>query len=76
MKKNAMIQAFINALIEDNFVVVPDLLVDDFVKAADQVKIKVNGKEQPLLYFGGACLLPKESEEYPLGGQGFYVDTF
>ena len=74
MKKNVMIQAFINALIEDKFVVVPDLLVDDFVKAADQAKIKVNGKEQPLFYCGGAYLLPKESEEYPLGGQGFYID--
>lgn len=72
MKKNAMIQAFINALIEDKFVVVPDILVEDFVQAADQVRV---GKDkEPFFYAGGAYILPNESEEYPLGGQGFYVN--
>lgn len=72
MKKNAMIQAFINALIEDKFVVVPYPLIDDFVKTADQVKV---GKDkEPFFYAGGVYLAPNESEEYPLGGQGFYVN--
>jgi hypothetical protein len=74
MKKNAMIQAFINALIEDKFVVVPDLLVEDFVKEADRTVIGSGRDAQPLFYCGGAYLLPKESGEYPLGGQGFYID--
>lgn len=74
MKKNAMILAFINALIEDKFVVVPDLLVEDFVKAADRTVIGSGREAKLLFYCGGAYLLPKESEEYPLGGQGFYID--
>lgn len=72
MKKNAMIQAFINALIEEKFVVVPDLLIEDFVKAVSQVRI--GRDEKPLFYSGGVYYLPQECEEYPLGGQGFYID--
>lgn len=72
MKKNVMIQGFINALIEDKFVVIPDILIADFKEAARQVKI---GKdEKPLFFSGGAYFNPQESEVYPLGGQGFYID--
>ena len=74
MKKNAMILAFINALIEDKFVVVPDLLVEDFVKAADRTVIGSGREAKPLFYSGGVYYLPQECEEYPLGGQGFYID--
>ena len=72
MKKNVMIQGFINALIEDKFVVIPDILIANFKEAARQVKI---GKdEKPLFFSGGAYFKPQESEVYPLGGQGFYID--
>lgn len=70
MKKNAMIQAFINTLLEDKFVVIPDLLIEDFKESMDQVKVE--GKR--VYYSGGVYLLPQESKEYPLGGQGFYID--